>query len=62
MPPVVDKSVHWSLGLLDSFLITAGDMQLLPKILAAANRFKKQPSDIEMGAMVNEFDIQPIFS
>ena len=51
----IDKSVHWSLGFLDSFLITAGDMQLLPKILDAANRFEKRPSDIEMSAMVNEF-------
>jgi len=58
----IDKSVHWSLGLSDSFLITAGDMQLLPKVLDAANRFDKRPSDIEMNAIVDEFDIQPIFS
>jgi diketogulonate reductase-like aldo/keto reductase len=58
----IDKSVHWSLGFPDSFLITAGDMQLLPKMLDAANRFEKRPSDIEMNAIVDEFDIQPIFS
>jgi len=58
----IDKSVHWSLGFPDSFLITAGDMQLLPKMLDAANRFEKRPSDREMSAMVDEFDIQPIFS
>lgn len=58
----IDKSVHWSLGFPDSFLITAGDMQLLPKVLDAANRFEKRPSDIEMRAMVDEFDIQQIFS
>jgi hypothetical protein len=58
----IDKSVHWSLGLPDSFLITAGDMQLLPKMLDAANRFEKRPSDTEMNAIVDEFDIQPIFS
>jgi len=58
----IDKSVHWSLGFQDSFLITAGDMQLLPKMLDAANRFEKRPSDIEMSAIVDEFDIQPIFS
>jgi len=57
----IDKSVHWSLGFPDSFLITAGDMQFLPKMLDAANRFEKQPSDIEMRAMVKEFDIQQIF-
>jgi diketogulonate reductase-like aldo/keto reductase len=58
----IDKSVHWSLGFPDSFLITAGDMQLLPKMLDAANRFEKRPSDIEMSAIADEFDIQPIFS
>ncbi|MCW3986123.1 MAG: aldo/keto reductase [Candidatus Bathyarchaeota archaeon] len=57
----IDKSVHWSLGFPDSFLITAGDMQLLPKVLDAANRFEKRPSDIEMSAMVDEFDVQQIF-
>jgi hypothetical protein len=58
----IDKAVHWSLGFLDSFPITAGDLQLLPKMLDAANRFEKRPSDIEMRALVEQFDIQPIFS
>jgi len=57
----IDKSVHWSLGFSDSFLITVGDMQLLPKVLDAANRFEKRPSDNEINALVDEFDIQPIF-
>jgi len=57
----IDKSVHWSLGFPDSFLITASDMQLLPKMLDAANRFEKRPSDNEMSAMVDEFDVQQIF-
>ncbi|NHJ12205.1 MAG: aldo/keto reductase [Candidatus Thorarchaeota archaeon] len=56
----IDKSVHWSLGLPDSFLITAGDMQLLPKILEAANRFEKRPSDSEMSAIVDQYDMQAI--
>jgi hypothetical protein len=50
------------LGLQDSFLITAGDMQLLPKVLDAASHFEKRPSDTEMSAIVDEFDVQPIFS
>jgi predicted aldo/keto reductase-like oxidoreductase len=58
----IDKSVHWSLGFPNSFLITAGDMQILPKMLDAANRFEKRPSDTEMNAIVDAFDIQPIFS
>lgn len=58
----IDKSVQWALGFPDSFLITAGDMRLLPKMLAAAKHFEKRPADIEMNAIVDEFDIQPILS
>lgn len=57
----IDRAVHWSLGFQESFLITAGDMQLLPKVLDAANRFEKQPSDAEMKAIAGEFDIRQIF-
>jgi predicted aldo/keto reductase-like oxidoreductase len=57
----IDKAVHWSLGFPDSFVVTAGDLQILPKVLDAANRFEKRPSDEEMRAMVDEFDMQQIF-
>ena len=57
----IDRAVHWVLGYPDLFLVTAGDMQLLPKILDAADRFEAQPSDAEMAAHAAEFDIQPIF-
>lgn len=56
----IDKAVHWALGFANSFVITAGDMQILPKVLDAANRFEKRPSDEEMRAIVDEFDMQPI--
>lgn len=56
----IDKSVHWSLSLPDSFLVTAGDLRLLPKILDAATRFVNRPSDIEMRALVDEFDMTTI--
>lgn len=58
----IEKSVHWALGLQDSFVITAGDMQLIPQMLDAANRFTEQPSDSEMSALVEEYDIQEILS
>jgi predicted aldo/keto reductase-like oxidoreductase len=57
----IDKAVHWALGLPDSFVVTAGDLQILPKVLDAADRFEKQPSDEEMRAMVDELDMQPMF-
>jgi len=57
----IDKVVHWVLGAPDTFLITAGDMKLLPRILEAADRFTVRPSDAEMTALVREYDLQPIF-
>ncbi len=56
----IDKSVHWVLGLQNSFLITAGDMRILPRVLDAATRFEKRPSDSEMDAIVKEFDMRVI--
>ena len=61
-PDAIEKSMHWSMGLPESFLITAGDMGILPKMLAAASRYQKRPSAAEMKAIMDEFDIQPIFS
>jgi hypothetical protein len=58
----IEKSVHWALGLSNSFLITAGDMQLLPKVLDAASRYEACPRDAEMNTLVNKMDIHPIFS
>lgn len=58
----IDKAVHWAMGLRNSFVITAGDLNLLPKMLDAADRFKEKPSDETMKAMIDEYDIQPIFS
>ncbi|TFF94487.1 aldo/keto reductase [Candidatus Thorarchaeota archaeon] len=56
----IDLSVHWVLGLPEIFLITAGDLQVLPKVLDAANRFEKRPSEAEMSALVDEFGMQAI--
>jgi aryl-alcohol dehydrogenase-like predicted oxidoreductase len=58
----IDKSVHWALGLEGSFVITAGDMEILPKMLDAAERFEERPSDPEMETLGGAYDIQPIFS
>lgn len=57
----IDKAVHWALGLQDSFFLTAGDTHFLPKVLDAADRFEKQPTDMEMNAIAREFDMKPIF-
>ena len=58
----IDQTVHWSMGLSNSFVITAGDMQILPKMLKAAKKYEKQPSEKEMDALVDSYGIQRIFS
>jgi predicted aldo/keto reductase-like oxidoreductase len=57
----IDKNVHWALGLPDSFLITVGDLQLLPKVLEAASSFETRPSDEEMRDLADKFAMQQIF-
>src|SRR3954471_17898682 len=47
----VDKAVHWVLGNSQVFLLTTGDVDVLPKLLDAASRFSERPSDDEMGAL-----------
>ena len=44
----IDKMVHWVLGRPEIFLNTVGDVNLLPKVLDAANRFQTKPSEIDM--------------
>lgn len=57
----IDKSLHWAMGLQGSFVITAGDMQVVPRMLQSAERFQRRPSDAEMQLLVNEHGIQQVF-
>jgi len=60
-PSAIEKSIHWAMGLPDSFVISPGDIQLLPQALQAASCFKDRPSDAEMASLMAEYDIQPVF-
>lgn len=57
----IEKSVHWAMGLQGSFVITAGDMQFVSKMLESAERFRRRPSDAEMSLLVSELGIRPVF-
>ena len=57
----IDRSVHWVMGNSYVFLNTAGDIDLLPKVLDAAARFETRPSDEEMDGMVKEEKMTSIF-
>ena len=58
----IDKAVHWSLGLEDSFMITAGDIEILSKILIASKSYKNRPKDSEMKLLADSLNMKQIFS
>jgi aryl-alcohol dehydrogenase-like predicted oxidoreductase len=57
----IDRAVHWVLGRPEVFLNTAGDLTLLPRILDAASRFTRRPSDAEMTAMHDATRMSSLF-
>jgi aryl-alcohol dehydrogenase-like predicted oxidoreductase len=58
----IDLAVHWVLGHTGLFLNSVGDVNILPRVLDAANRFVAPPTDNEMQAQVDELGMQPLFS
>lgn len=58
----IDTAVHWVLGHPEVFLVTASDMQLLPKILDAAGRFRVAPSDNQVSDAAVRLLMMPIFN
>ena len=57
----IDLAVWWVLGRPGVFLNTAGDIDLLPRVLDAAERFEKRPTDSEMAGMLDRARAQPLF-
>lgn len=57
----IDLAVHWVLGRPGIFLNTVGDVRLLPKVLDAAARFERRPTDEEMKALVQEERMSTLF-
>src|SRR6266581_7897534 len=59
----IDMAVHWVLQQPYIFLLTIGDIHLLPKVLDAANRFQAEavPTDEKMQAMVARLGMEPLF-
>ena len=48
----LDLAVSWIIGQKGVFLNTAGDVNLLPKVLDAASRHRERPSDSKMNDLV----------
>jgi aryl-alcohol dehydrogenase-like predicted oxidoreductase len=54
----IDRAAHWVLGNPQVFLITTGDVTVLPKLLDAAERYTARPADEEMALL----DLTPLFT
>jgi aryl-alcohol dehydrogenase-like predicted oxidoreductase len=57
----IDPAVHWVLGRPEAFLLTTGDVEILPRLLDAAERFERRPSDEEMSALADRAQAEPLF-
>jgi aryl-alcohol dehydrogenase-like predicted oxidoreductase len=57
----IDLAVHWVLGEPDLFLNSAGDLDLLPKVLDAAERLGERPDDDRMDALRDELRLSTLF-
>jgi aryl-alcohol dehydrogenase-like predicted oxidoreductase len=57
----IDQAVHWVLARPGVFLATVGDINLLPKVLDAVNRFEAAPSDAQMQTLISRVQMEPLF-
>lgn len=57
----IDRAVHWVLGHAGLFLNSVGDIQVLPRVLDAADRFLAAPTDSEMQMQVDKLGMRSLF-
>jgi aryl-alcohol dehydrogenase-like predicted oxidoreductase len=57
----IHTAVSWVLGDPEVFLITAGDIHILPRVLEAASQPKPRPTDEEMEQGLQSREMQTIF-
>jgi aryl-alcohol dehydrogenase-like predicted oxidoreductase len=57
----IDLAVHWVLGRPEAFLLTTGDVEILPRLLDAAERFERRPSDEVMDDLAARCGVEPLF-
>jgi aryl-alcohol dehydrogenase-like predicted oxidoreductase len=57
----IDAAVHWVFGRKGVFLNTVGDIEVLPKVFAAAERFVHAPSELAMQQLLKHQTMAPLF-
>jgi len=60
-PNDIALAIHWALSRPGIFVISAGDVGLLPHVLAAAERFEQAVEDAKLQAMVDHLTMEPLF-
>jgi aryl-alcohol dehydrogenase-like predicted oxidoreductase len=58
----IDLAVHWVLGEPGVFLNSAGDLDLLPRVLDAAERFSARPGDDELARLADDLRLSTLFA
>jgi aryl-alcohol dehydrogenase-like predicted oxidoreductase len=57
----IDLAVSWVLARPEAFLLTTGDVNILPRLLDAAERYEGRPSDEDMAALGDRAEAEPLF-
>jgi aryl-alcohol dehydrogenase-like predicted oxidoreductase len=57
----IDRAVHFALGKPGVFVNTASDLTLLPRMIEAARRYERAPSDSALRADAQRLAIAPLF-
>jgi aryl-alcohol dehydrogenase-like predicted oxidoreductase len=57
----IDLAAHWVLGRPHTFLLTTGDVAILPQLLDAAERFTQRPADEQMAELAARREIAALF-
>ena len=57
----IDTAVGWVLGREGVFLNTVGDINILPTVIDAAERFSERPNEEQMRGLEAAFGLEPLF-
>jgi aryl-alcohol dehydrogenase-like predicted oxidoreductase len=60
-PAALERAVHWVLRRPGLFLNSAGDLELLPRVLEAATSLGAAPSELEMEQDASRLQMKPLF-
>lgn len=61
-PRAIDLAVAYVFGHDGVFLNTAGDVDVLPKVLASAERYDGPPTAAQLAQLERDFDLEPLFT